>query len=215
MRRIVILLAAVALPSALAFACSESTDGVVPVTLDGAVDGATSETSLPVADGGVPPLGDGAIVTASSVLLNEISADQEWIELVASGTTAVDVSGFKIADSEKDGGGPKLDEAAKLPPGTVLSPKAYVIVQAGGLDGGGRACPDGGQSYCVNAEFGISNKNGETIYLVDTAGTVVGSAIYPPKAAAAGETWGRVPNADPSGKFVITVPTPGAANQMK
>ena len=37
-------------------------------------------------------------------------------------------------------------------------------------------------------------------------------AIYPPKAAAAGETWGRLPNADPAGQFAITTPTPGAPN---
>ena len=211
MRRVIVLFASLALPSALAFACSESTDGAVPVAVPGAGGGGASETSTPTIDGETPR-GDGAVVTASSVLLNEISADQEWIELVASGTTAVDVSGFKVADSEKDGGGPKLDEAAKLPPGTILSPKAYLIVQAGGLDGGGRACPDGGQSYCVNARFGVSNKNGETVYLVDSSGAVVGSAIYPPKAAAAGETWGRLPNADPAGQFAITTPTPGAPN---
>ncbi len=214
MRRIVILFASIALPSALAFACSESTDGAVPVAVPGADGSASSETGAPPVDGR-PPQGDGAVVTASPVLLNEISADQEWIELVASGTTAVDLSGYKVADSEKDGGGPKLGEAALLPPGTVLSPKSYLIVQAGGLDGGGLACPDGGQSYCVKAEFGVSNKNGETVYLVNPAGAVVGSAVYPPKAAADGETWGRLPNADPAGQFAITAPTPGSANLAK
>jgi len=213
MRRLLILFASIALPSALAFACSESTDGAVPAVPPGA-DGATRETSAPLVDGRAPS-GDGAVVTASSVLLNEISADHEWVELVASGTAAVDLSGFKVADSEKDGGAPKLDEAALLPNGTVLSPNAYLIVQAGGLDGGGRTCPDGGQSFCVKAEFGVSNKNGETLYLINPAGTVVGSAIYPPKAADAGSTWGRLPNADPAGTFAITTPTPGRANLAK
>ena len=41
---------------------------------------------------------------------------------------------------------------------------------------------------------------------------VLARAIYPPKAAAAGETWGRLPNADPAGQFAITTPTPGAPN---
>ncbi|CAN5761806.1 hypothetical protein BH11MYX4_BH11MYX4_31040 [soil metagenome] len=214
MRRLVILFLSLTVPAALAFACSESTDGAVPPVVPGTADGAASETGSPLADGATPP-GDGAVITTSSVLLNEIAADQEWIELVASGAAAVDVSGFRVADSEKDGGGPKLAEAVTFPNGTILSPRAYVIVQAGGLDGGGKPCPDGGQSYCFNAEFGVSNKNGETVYLVDKAGAVVGSAIYPPKAAQAGETWGRLPNADPAGQFALTTPTPGAANQAK
>ena len=67
----------------------------------------------------------------------------------------------------------------------------------------------------MKAEFGVSNKNGETIYLLDGAGKVVGSALYPPKAAAGGETWGRMRNADPSGTFVVTVPTPGGPNQAR
>lgn len=217
MRRRALVIASLfapALAALLTFSCSESTDGVVPPGTPGAAETGAGEGSVaPLADGAVPA--DGAIITASSVLLNEISADKEWIELVASGTTAVDISGFKVADSEKDAGGPKVDEAVTFPPGTVLSPKSYVIVQAGGLDGGGKACPDGGQSYCVKAEFGVSNKNGETVYLLDTAGNVVGSANYPPKAAADGETWGRMPNADPAGTFAVTVPTPGGPNQAK
>ena len=214
MRRLAIFFLSLTVPAALALACSESTDGAVPVVAPTTADGAANETGSAPGDGALPPR-DGAVVTASSVLLNEIAADEEWVELVASGATAVDVSGYRLADSEKDGGGPKLGEAATFPDGTILSPKAYVIVQAGGLDGGGKACPDGGQSYCFHAEFGVSNKSGETLYLIDKAGAVVGSAIYPPKAAQAGETWGRLPNADPAGQFALTTPTPGGANQAK
>lgn len=216
MRRRAIVIASLlapALAALVSFSCSESTDGAVPSTVPGAPDGATNEGGVAPTDSAAPR--DGAVVTASSVLLNEIAADEEWVELVGSGTTAVDISGYRVADSEKDAGGPKLAEAVTFPPGTVLSPKAYVIVQAGGLDGGGKACPDGGQSYCFKAEFGVSNKNGETIYLLDGSGAVVGSAIYPPKAALAGETWGRLPSADPNGVFAVTAPTPGAANHTK
>jgi hypothetical protein len=131
--------------------------------------------------------------------------------LVASGTTPADLSGFRVADEDK-AGGPKLAEAATLPPGTVLSPHSYLLVQGGGLDGGGKPCPDGGFSYCVNAAFGISNKNGETLYLIDKAGAVVGTATYPPLAAAAGESWSRLPSGDPSGAFGKGTPTPGGPN---
>ncbi len=88
-------------------------------------------------------------------------------------------------------------------------------MKGGGLDGGGKPCPDGGQSYCFNAEFGISNKNGETIYLLDDKGSVVGTAVYPPSAVPSSDSWGRIPNGDPTGTFVATTPTPGAANQAK
>lgn len=197
-------------------ACSEATDGVVPPGSPGAGEGgAVDDAGAAPTDGGGnadtnPPL----ITGDSSVLINEIAASEEWIELVSSGTSAVDVSGFRVADTDKNGG-PKLDEAVTLPPGTILSPKAYLIVQGGGLDGGGKPCPDGGQSYCFNAEFGISNKNGETLYLIDGANAVVGTAVYPPQAAASGETWARLPSGDPSGVFGKALPTPGAVNQAK
>jgi hypothetical protein len=207
MRRTIIAFSLLTLASAsiATSACSEATDGVVP---DAAVEpgegGATGDGAAAPTDGGGAKADAGPPLTAgdSSVLINEISASDEWIELVGSGTSAVDVSGFRLADS-KDGG-PKLDEAVTLPPGTILSPKAYLIVQGGGLDGGGKACPDGGQSYCFNAEFGISNKNGETLFLIDSADAVVGTVVYPPQGAASGESWSRLPSAEP-----------GASNQAK
>ena len=216
-RKFVILSTAILplLGAALGVACAESTDGATPtITAGDATTGpGTGGDGAVLTDGSIPTQ-DGALVFGdSSVLLNEISATDEWIEVVATGSGITDLTGYRVADSEKDGGGPKLDEAATFPSGTVLSPKAYAIVQGGGIDGGvGKACPDGGQSFCVNAQFGVSNKSGETIYLVDPKGVIVGSAVYPPKGAAAGESWGRIPNADPTGTFVVTTPTPGAAN---
>lgn len=216
-RRIVVVLTSGLFVSAAyaSFSCAESTDGAAP-------DPASAVTAEagPTAEGSAAPTDAGAradvqLVTLSAVLLNEISATHEWVELVSTGSTATDVSGFRVADSEKDGGAPKLSDAVTFPAGTVLSPKAYLIVQGGGLDGGGVPCPDGGQSYCFNAQFGISNKSGETLYLLDSAGGVVGTAMYPPKAVDGGESWGRIPNADPNGTFVVNVPTPGASNQAK
>lgn len=207
----------IASTSFVAFSCAESTDGVVP---DAASTAPPFADASSVTDGGASAAdgaakADASAVTASPALLNEISPTSEWVEIVATGTAAIDLSGFRVADSEKDGGAPKLSDSVKLPSGTILSPKAYLVVQGGGLDGGGRACPDGGQSYCFNAEFGVSNKAGETIYLLDETGAVVGSAVYPPSAVPSGESWGRIPSGDPSGAFVATVPTPGAANQAK
>lgn len=190
--------------------CAESTDGATPPT-----PGPTTADGAPAvqpAPGDAAARPDTATVTASDAILNEISASGEWIEVVSTGTSAVDISGFRVADMAKDGG-PKLSESVLFPAGTVLSPKAYLLVQGGGLDGGGKPCPDGGQSYCFNAEFGISNKNGDEIYLLDVAGTVVGKAAYPPAAVDAGESWGRLPSGDPAGTFQKTLATPGATNK--
>lgn len=214
-RRIVVVVTAVVIVSTAyaSFSCSESTDGATPGPSSVAAEGGPT-----TAEGGAGPTDSGVaadvpIVTLSPVLLNEISATKEWVELVSTGATATDVSGYRVADSEKEGGAPKLSDAVTFPAGTVLSPKSYLIVQGGGLDGGGVPCPDGGQSYCFNAQFGVSNKSGETIYLLDSAGGVVGTATYPPKAVDAGSSWGRIPSGDPKGTFQANVPTPGAVNQ--
>lgn len=204
-------------------ACSEATDGASAPGF--AASPTDASTVAPGADGGSGRgTNDGSVgrdsaspseggpAPTSALLVNEISASAEWVELVNAGAAALDVSGYKVADRAKDGT-PKLAEAAVLPPGTVLSPKAYLIVQGGGLDGGvGKPCPSGGQSYCVNAAFGVSNKNGETLFVLDTGDQVLESAEYPPDAAASGSSWGRVPNADPAAAFQVTKPTPGAAN---
>ena len=167
-------------------ACSEATDGAPANAAGGGGDASTSSdqggdgASKKTNDGSAArdgATGDGSVIDQTSPLLvNEVSASAEWVELVNAGTSALDVSGYKIADRAKDGS-PKLNEAAVLPPSTILSPKAYLIVQGGGLDGGvGKPCPSGGQSYCVNAAFGISNKNGETLFVLDPSDQVLGSA---------------------------------------
>jgi hypothetical protein len=201
--------------SVAAFSCAESTDGAVPgaSTAPPFADGSAAEGGASPADAAVRA--DGSNVTASPALINELSPSDEWVEIVATGSTAVDLSGFRVSDSEKDGGGPKVSDSVKFPSGTVLSPKAYLIVKGGGLDGGGKPCPDGGQSYCFNAQFGISNKSGETIYLLDGTDSVVGSVVYPPSAVPSTDSWGRIPSGDPKGTFGANVPTPGAANQAK
>ena len=212
----VLVTASIASAAFASFSCSESTDGVVPDAASTTPPGADGS----IADGGGSPT-DGATkpdapnVTASPALLNELSPSDEWIEIVGTGSSAIDLSGFRVADSEKDGGGPKLSDSVKFPSGTILSPKAYLIVKGGGLDGGGKPCPDGGQSYCFNAELGISNKSGETLYLLDEKDAVVGTVVYPPSAVTSADSWGRIPSGDPKGAFVATVPTPGAANQAK
>lgn len=199
--------------SLVAYACSEAEDGAPVIPANAGAD-ATSEAA-PTGDGAAQeasiPVGDAA--AARGVILNELSPGDEWIELVNSGKQPVDLSGFYVADRDKDGGAPKVDEAAKIPPGTILSPNAYLLVRGGGLDAG-KTCPDGGQSYCLNAEFGIGNKTGETIFLLDPNQKELERVVYPPEAAPKGASFGRIPSGDPMGVFQITVETPGAPNRV-
>jgi len=202
-----------------AYACSESTGGVVPPETDetGDPDAGNGTGNPPGAppgpvDSGRTQTFDATPTGSTAVLFNEIAGDDEWIEIVNPTKAAVDLSGFKVADSVKDGGAPKLEEAVTFPANTVLSPNTYLIVKGGGLDDGGKPCPTGGQSYCFNAEFGISNKNGETLFLVDGTGAIVASVVYPPAAVDAGSSWGRMPSGDPAGTFQPTAQTPGATN---
>ncbi|HEY0215417.1 MAG TPA: lamin tail domain-containing protein [Cellulomonas sp.] len=78
--------------------------------------------------GAVPALAAGALAAepdpgtgAATVRLNEVDVAEDWIELVNTGATAVDVSGFVVKD-DKDG------RTLTIPAGTVLQPGAYLTV---------------------------------------------------------------------------------------
>lgn len=163
-----------------------------------------------VVDGDAAP---STTTDVTKVLLNEVAPGDEWIELVNAGDTTVDLEGWKLADREKTEDKPKLDEAVTLPKGTKLAAGGYILVRGGGLDAG--TCPAGGQSACLHAEFGISNKAGETLYWIAPDGVVAGTIVYPPEGAAKGQSWARVPSGDPKGTFRASEPTPGAANPSK
>lgn len=197
-------------------ACSEATDGLVgydvrytPVDPDG---GDPSEEPTPGTKEPPAPF-DAATVTTGLVVLNEIGVKDEWVEVVSSGTGEVDLSGWQVADRDKETGEPKLADAVTFPEGTKLAPGGYLLVKAGGVDGG-KPCPAAAKSVaCLRAEFGISNKNGETIFLIASDGGVQGTVVYPPDAANGDDiSWGRLPTGDPTGKFELTRATPAAAN---
>jgi hypothetical protein len=217
-RTLIVFVGSILLSAATLAACGESSSENGKSSSGGtttpAEGGSTGETSTEPTDGASSV--DAAIISVGPLLLNEVSASAEWVELVSAAVQDLDVSGYKVADESKDGG-PKLGEAVTFPAGTVLPSKAYIVVKGGGLDGGGKPCPDGGQKYCFNAQFGISNKNGDVIYLLDPTNQVVGTVTYPAKVASgdAGESWGRIPSGEPTGVFKLNVATPGAVNIAK
>lgn len=203
----------VALVCVLLAACSEATDGVIDA-------GWTPPFDDTVADGGpagsstsstTKPATDAAVITASSVLLNELSASGEWVEIVNGGAAAVDLGGWMVADLDKDTGGPKIKDGVTFAEGTTLAPGAYGMVLGGGVDAG-KPCPAGGATFCVPADFGISKKNGETIFLLGKDGGVLGTMVFPPSDAGSGQSWCRQPNADPRGQFQPCDESPGAPN---
>jgi hypothetical protein len=177
--------------SLTAWACAESNDGV--------------DSGVVTHDGGV---------VSASIVINEISGKgDEWIELYNASAAAVDLAGYGVTDQDKEAGAPKPSDVVSFPAGTVLQPGAYLLVGTPHADAGADAgaCPAGAQAYCIESKFGISNKSGDFIYLLDKASVVIGQESYPPNTVSTGQSWGRLPNA--TGPMGLNQPTPGATNK--
>jgi Lamin Tail Domain len=175
-----------------------TTTGLPVVTLDSAVDevdaakddsavssGGSSSSSS--GSSGVTDAGrDGdAALPPFAVTINEIAGTDEWVELLNTSAASVDLSGYLVADSAKDGSGPKRSEALKFPVGTMLAPGGYIVVAgkrpldagAGELPpvcGGGDAGDAGAPiANCYWADWGIGLKGGETMYILNPQDQVV------------------------------------------
>lgn len=146
---------------------------------------------------------------AAQLVFNELGATgDDFAELVNTSTTTLDISGYAVTDSRKDGY-PKISRAVRVPANTRLAPGAFLVVMWEG------ACPQTSTAYvCVQGRGGggISQSRGESIHLVDPEDRVVETEHYPQAAAPAGWTWGRFANA--TGNFQITRRTPGRANEQ-
>jgi hypothetical protein len=140
----------------------------------------------------------------TGLAVNEIHPADEWVELVNTGSAPIQLDGLRLADD--DAGAPKEAEAVTFPPGTLVPPGGYVLV------GGKDTCPaDTNGAPCFPAAFGISGANGDVVYLLAEAGTVLLSQGYPAGAVVDPLlSYGRLPSG--TGSFTVTAPTPGAAN---
>lgn len=214
------------LASLAAFACSESRNtsrSIDNLPTEIGTDDSTSDVS----DAGTskskkdssstsPPVeiheAGGAV---AKIVINEVSGKGEWLEIMNAGTEAVDLTGFAITDRDQDDGGPNLDHAVTFPKGLILSPNSYIIVVGleAGISADAGLCPAGGWSYCLFGEFGISDKKGETMYLLDDKKGIIADVAYPANTVAETDTWGRVPNG--TGPFTSATSTPGGANKAK
>lgn len=102
------------------------------------------------------------------------SKDDEFIELVNSSTTAyLDISGYEIWDDTTKGA-----MRFEFPNGTILAPRAAVVVFGGGTPNGDSAFRNFGGAI-VFADTGSAGLNfnnmGENIVVKDSSGTAVGS----------------------------------------
>jgi len=168
-------------------------------------------------DGGSPSEGgtSAASMGTGDVVVNEIDANVDWVELYNKGDGPFDLGGLALADSD-GAGGPKLDEAIIFPAGTTIAAGASLfilgkqdeIVSPGEQEPQTECAP--GTSPCFFAPWGLSDGDGDEIFLLD-GDRLVSSSAYPAAVAAKGETWCRVP--DGTGEFEVCTPTPGAANE--
>ena len=121
----------------------------------------------------------------NEIRINEVNSDPaDWVELTNIGSSAVDLSGWLIADNAR------LTDATHrqaIAAGTVLDPGAFVKID-----------------YTA-AGFGKGDE--VNLYLPDAA-TSVDSTTWPADTHAT--SWGRC--ADGTGSFRATTPTPAAAN---
>ncbi|MBN8230964.1 lamin tail domain-containing protein [Corallococcus macrosporus] len=131
--------------------------------------------------------------------------DQQFVEIYNEGTTAVDLSGWKIHDAKSYSGA----EAARhtFAPGTVLpAGKAYVVYS------GASAVPPGAQyaTYANNNGYGLrfdrglnQSGAGDAVYLVRADGTLQDSHSYmtPGVEVYQGYSFNRSPDASGTGSW--------------
>lgn len=144
-----------------------------------------------------------------SVVINEMSADDEWIELYNPGSVTVSLSGLTVADLGDDGC-PDASEGITFGSGAEIPPGGFLL-----LLGDQTPSPDlqttciGNVAACYHVGFKLSASKGDAGFLLN--GTeVIAYTGFGADAIPDGDTYGRIP--DGTGPFTLTQPTPGEAN---
>ena len=139
----------------------------------------TASVTKGAANDCTPPVG------AADIVITEVSSDPnpDWVELYNAGDAAVDISGWKVRDSD-------LGMEA-LKPGTVVPARSYLLLTNG-----------------VDFSFGLGKGDQFHLYLADGV-TLIDETTWPDEHTT--PSWGRCP--DESGAFGYTAaPTPGEPN---
>ncbi|KAA9135550.1 lamin tail domain-containing protein, partial [Microbacterium caowuchunii] len=146
-------------------------DGEGPFVLARATPGAANECVMP------------------AVAINEVESNNDatdWVEIMNTGVTAVDISGWTVMDNDPVG---HALEATPLPSGTLLAPGAFFV-------------------FDQPTDFVFGLGNGDTVTVRDARGNVVAEHVY---AAHADGVWARC--ADGTGPFSdVAVSTKGLRN---
>jgi hypothetical protein len=131
----------------------------------------------------------------------QIDFDQQFVELVNTGTTPADLGGWKVHDAESFSGAKPARHT--FPAGTTLAPgKAYVVYS------GASAVPAGASNVdFANGNDGLrmnrgvnQGSSGDTVYLVKPDGTTVDSHYY--QDTYQGISYNRSPDVTGSGAWV-------------
>lgn len=181
----------------------------------GSSDGGNS--SAGGASDGAGPADGGSTSSApgdADLVINEITATEDWIELYNPGDQPFDLGGLGLADADGPGV-PKLDEAIIFPAGTTVAAGGFLFILAKqdavvmpGEQEPQTVCAPG-SSPCFYAPFGLSDGEGDEIFLLDGE-DVLASGAYPPAAAPEPASWCRLP--DGTGDFGVCEATPGTSN---
>lgn len=132
------------------------------------------------------PAATGAMAPPSSVRLNELSCETDWVEVVNThATLSAAIGGWWLADDPAATA--KAEAAYVFPAGTVLKPRAVFAVPAG------------------TVPFGIGC-DADDVHLIAQPGAVPVDRVVVPNLAS-GYTWARF-----GGTWSAGVPTLGAAN---
>jgi lamin tail-like protein/collagen triple helix repeat protein len=149
------------------------------------------------------------------------AASNEFVELVNAGSSAADISGFKVA--YRSSAGTSDTTLATIPAGTTIPAGGFYLLGGSGYLG----------SHAANQSFSASlASTGGGLAVRDTTGSILDSVGYgdttnafveahpataPPTTAAPGSSSGRVPDGhdtnDNAADFSVSAsPTPGASN---
>lgn len=143
---------------------------------------------------------------ARNLAINEInSSPDDWVELINTGSEALDISGFEIRDNSDD-------HRWQFPEGTVINAGALLLVNA---QSQGMLYDDQTGSYAGGTfEAAIGIGSGDSIRLFDAAGSLLDEYSWTEHASYDGDaalaSYGRYP--DGSGSFCLMPETPGSAN---
>jgi len=155
---------------------------------------------------------DAPLDTSSTarIVINEVKASGgDYVEIYNRSTTTIDIGGWGVTGTEDTGA---FSAPVRFATGTTLAPGAWMLVLAGmtSRDGPHTACGVGGPMSCYYTDWGISQSRGETLRVLRADDSIEDEHTYPKDGHPDPMSWGRVP--DGTGAFVVTTPTPGAAN---